>query len=285
MFLVALPVLVHISNPGNHCRRESGNSYAIPGECWTRLIYVDVPLSAYDISGITANCLIILSAIVSIIAAYMRMKTIIYVAGCFMILTALEPIGYTAAVAGVYVASETTPQLTDISREVHKQMKSSLYDYKDRATAVTAAWDNIMISGCCCGVDGYRDFLELGDDIPEYCSCNIGYYYKPRCYKGLDTCKMDDKYNVTSDGCFAYVMYQIEEDRNNFHVAKMIAIMSVSTSQLVLVILAMMCTSCCLWIPNKGGSTSGGDEIVSLSEGGYANDDAVLYTTDKAVMI
>ena len=290
MFLVSLPVLVTISNPGNHCRRESRHDNSIPGECWTRLIYVQVPLSAYDISGIAANCLIIVSAIVSIIASYMRMKVIIYVVGCFMILTALEPIMYTVAVGGVYAASETTPQLTEISSEVHKQMKSSLYAYSAGDAAVTAAWDEIMIKDCCCGVDGFRDFLEIGEKIPDCCTCRAAFYYEPAlCYKGSGTCHVDSKYNATSNGCFAHVMDRIEEDRNDCYVAKMIVFLSVSISQLVFVILAMMCTSCCLWVPTKGVSTSGDDDgsvkFVSLPEGGNVKDDLLIYTTDTVVLI
>ena len=70
MFLVALPVLSQIINPCAKCEKRVMNYHGIYGKCWTGLVSVKTPLNAYDISGITSNCLIFLLSVLSVIAAY-----------------------------------------------------------------------------------------------------------------------------------------------------------------------------------------------------------------------
>ena len=287
MFLVALPVLSQIINPGAKCEKACWAYYGIHGECWTSLVSVKSPLNAYDITGITSNCLIILLSVLSVIAAYKRKKIIIYASGCLVILAALVLMVYTGIMISLYAENGDTPNSSDISREVHDQLIDSLYAYRDGNSAVKKAWENIMKMGCCCGIDGYMDFLELGEEIPEYCTCTLNTYFSyswspvyqcnsGNCYQSK--CDMDSKYNVTSKGCMELVLDQVQEDQNHILIIKMITFMSVSTSQLILVTLAMMFTSCCLHVPTQsdcGGSVHG-SKFVPLPEPGDTQDDTSI---------
>ena len=170
VFLVAVPVFAQISRPGAICH---WNYYRHVRECWSQLVNVDVPLTAYDITILATNCLIISFAVVSIIAAYMRKKITIYVAGCFIILTALVLMVYSGAVGGFFAARHATPVYGHVTREVRSQLKNSLFSFREGDPIVNSVWKNMMFNGCCCGVDGYKDFLELGQEIPEECTCNI----------------------------------------------------------------------------------------------------------------
>ena len=283
VFLVAVPVFVQISRPGTRCHWNSWDYHRGNGECWSQLVNVDVPLTAFDITGLATNCLIISLAIVSIIAAYMRKKVIIYVAGCIIILTTLVLMVYSGAMGGFFAARHDAPDSEHVKREVRSQLKNSLFSFREADPIVNSVWENTMSDGCCCGVDGYSDFLELGQEIPEQCTCrfrrNSCYYYN---------CHMVTGYNVTSKGCFGMIMTQIQNDRNDIHLAKMITFMSVSTLQLIIVILAMMCASCCLHVPTKGGSSSSSDSRVRLAplpEPEDTNDDVLIDASDKDAII
>ena len=302
VFLVAVPVFVQTSSPGTRCHWNSWDYHGCNGECWNQLVNVDVPLTAFDITGLPTNCLIISLAIVSIIAAYMRKKVIIYVAeviiyvaGCFIILAALVLMVYSGAMGGFFAARHAAPDLDHVTREVRSQLKNSLFSFREGDPIVNSVWENTMSDGCCCGVDGYSDFLELGQEIPEQCTCRIqrnsySGNLDARCYDTGYNCHLDTKYNVTLKGCFGNIMRQIQNDRNDIHIAKMITFLSVSTLQLVIVILAMMCTSCCLQVPTKGGSSSSSsdssrDRFAPLPEPEDTNDDVLIDASDKDAII
>ena len=115
-----------------------------------------------------------------------------------------------------------------------------------------------MNDGCCCGVDGYRDFLKLGMEIPEYYKCTLPGTSRsrrngiPTCY-GKDSVFCDNvpEYNETSSGGFRCIVKHIQHDQKQIHVTKMIMFMSVSTGQLILVILAMVFTFRSAHAPTK----------------------------------
>ena len=283
LFLVVLPVLLSVSNPGTHCDRHTWGYFGIDGDCWSSLVNIKVPLSAYDITGITFNCLIILLSVLSVIAAYKRMKIIIYVAGCLIILASLVLMAYTGILGGLYAANRDVPQSSHISSEVHRQLKSSLFDYREGNRAVIGAWENTMKEDCCCGVDGFGDFPDIGVTIPERCACKGHSEKNPfdRPYCSTDRtreCHMDSTYNVTTRGCLGHIMDQVQDYQKVVHVVKMITFMSVSTLQLILIILAMMSTSCCLYVPTKCDSTNSGsrDSLIPLLEPEDAKDDVLI---------
>ena len=141
---------------------------------------------------------------------------------------------------------DNAPDLSIVRLEVHDKLKASLYQYDNNNPDVKTIWDNTMIGGCCCGANSYRDFLEIGKEIPVSCKCKPasppkGNYYTT-CYNEHIYCDNDATYNVTSRGCFDYIMWQVEPDRADLHVDKMNVFMYVSTAQLVLVIFAMIFT-------------------------------------------
>ena len=281
--------MLQIGNPGAKCNRDIWDHYGLHGECWSSLVSVKTPLklNAYDITGITSNCLIILLSLLSVIAAYKKKKIIIYVVGCLIILATLVLILYTCLIISLFAESRDAPNSFDSSGEVYDQLMDSLHAYRDGDPTVMNAWENMMKEGCCCGVVGYRDFLKTGTDIPEYCTCNVEktsdrmiYYPGTRvCYTITSReCHVEPKFNVTSIGCREYVLDQVQENQNHVLIIKIITLMSVSTSQLILVFLAMMFTSCCLHVPKQSdcGRSVNRGKFVPLPEPEDSKDDASI---------
>ena len=129
-FVAVLPVLVQFSSPGTQCKRDGWFPYDNTHECWNQLINVEVPMSAYDITGITSNCLIILFSVLSIIASYRRKKIIIYAASCLVMLTAVMLMIYTGQMRKLYEENmDNAPEFESITREVYHQLKDSLHQY------------------------------------------------------------------------------------------------------------------------------------------------------------
>ena len=135
-----------------------------------------------------------------------------------------------------------------------------------------------MKKGCCCGVDGYKNFIEIGEEIPEYCSFRVSnnylyidgsrYYICNSPSHLYFECDLDSQYNVTSKGCSEFVLDQVQKDQRHIRIMKIKTFGYVSSSQLILVFLAMMFTSCCLYVPTQsdpGGSVSG-SKLVPLPE-------------------
>ena len=264
MFLVAMPVLVNVSNPSTHRDRRVWDHFGINGKGWSQRVNIEIPLSTYDITTITSNCLIILFSVLSVVAAWKRKKIIIYVLGCLIILTALVLMVYTGVMVGLYSENHSVLGSSLITHKVHNQLMDSLYSFGNSNPDIKTFLVNTMIDGCCCGVDGYRDFLEIEKEIPVCCKCRPpgpGSYTAPTCYGQVhDYCDNDPKYNVTSVGCFGHILEKIQHDRRGIHVTKMITFMSVSTLQLILVILAMIYTFRYAHAPanvNRDNSNSG----------------------------
>ena len=129
MFLVALPVLVSVSNPSTHHDRHVWDHFGINGKGWSQRANIEIPLSTYDITAITSNCLIIMFSVLLVVAAWKRKKIIIYVMGCLIILTALVLMVYTGVMAGLYRESHSVPCSSRIAHKVHNQLMDSLYSF------------------------------------------------------------------------------------------------------------------------------------------------------------
>ena len=101
--------------------------------------------------------------------------------------------------------SYIAPEFQRIYREVYHQLKDSLHQYDNNNPDVKAIWDNTVNGRCCCGVDSYRNFLEIGKEIPVYCKCRTAPspngYNHVICYgREYSYCEIDATNNVTSRG-------------------------------------------------------------------------------------
>ena len=142
---------------------------------------------------------------------------------------------------------DNAPEFESITREVYHQLKDSLHQYDNNNPDVKTIWKNTMIGGCCCGADSYRNFLQIGKEIPEYCKCGPGPsadgYDHPTCYGNeYSYCEINAAYNGTRRGCHRYIIFQMLPYLADIYVVKINMFMYVSTAQLVLIIFAMIFT-------------------------------------------
>ena len=202
-------------------------------------------------------------------------------AGCPMTLTALILMMNTCLMVGQYQDGQDVSDSSRVLEEVRDQLEYSMDMYNNNYPDIKRSWDNIMKDGCCCGVHSYKDFLELGKEIPVYCKCipprTEGYGYgHETCYGNADIfCNNVPEYNVTSSGCFRYIKRHIQHYRKQIHVAKMIMFMSVTAAQLILVILAMIFTFRSVFAPAKESSdnSNGSVKFAPLVEPTEAKED------------
>ena len=246
-----MPVLVRLSSPCNKRTRYQWLQYDSSQKCWNQLIDVNVTTSVYDITDPTTHGFIILLSVFSVVAAYTQNNILIVNAGCILIITSEVLMLFTYQMAVQYKESHDVPYLSRISEEVHNQLQISKDMFNNDYPDIKRSWDNTIQDGCFCCVDSYGDFLEIRNQIPEYCKCTLpgpsGYrpYSHPTCSDNADIFYDNvSEYNVTSRGCFRYIIGHIQHNSKQIHVVKMITFMSVTTVQLILFILVMIFTFC-----------------------------------------
>ena len=249
-FMTVLPVLSKLSSPGNKRTRYQWFQYDGSRKCWNQLIDVKATTIVYDITGPTFNFIILLS-VFSVVAAYKLKNIMIVKAACILIITSEVLMLFTYQLAVQYRKSNEVFHSSRILKQVHDQFQHLMYLHNNDYNDIKRSWDNTIQHGCFCGVDSYGDFLELRNQIPEYCKCTFpgpsGYrpYNHPTCSDNADIfCDIVPQYNLTSTGCFRYIIRHIQHDRKPIHVAIMIPFMSVTTVQLILFILVMIFTFC-----------------------------------------
>ena len=273
LFVTVLPVLVRLSSPGNKETRYQWLQYDSSRKCWNQLIDGNVTTSVYDITDPTTHGFIILLSVFSVVAAYKQKNIMIVNAGCILIITLEVLMLFTYQMAVQYKESHGVPYLSRISEEVHNQLQISKDEYNKDYPDIKRSWDNTLKDGCFCGVDSYKDFLEHRNQIPEYCKCTLPgpsgsrRYSYPTCSDNADISYDNvSEYNVTSRGCFRYIIGHIQHDNKQIHVVKMITFMSVTTVQLALFLLAKVFKFC---------SSSASDSLEEPDEANeYSSSDA-----------
>ena len=231
---MAFPVFNHYSSLSLRCSEAPWNVHEFTDECWKQLVNIAAPFGMYDITGIIINCLFVLFVFSRMMLSWVRQLPFVR---CLLLLMAIVALfTNTGILETILMPYCGTRHQSDLSQEVRHKLKESLLDYRDRSyPEATAVWDTTMKEGCCCGVDGLSDFLDLGQDVPESCSC-LGSFSKPRCYVTGMNCDLDQEYNVTSRGCLKHVMEKIEGWEGSVLVLKSVTYVSISLLQFSLVI-------------------------------------------------
>ena len=210
--MVILLWMVHASNPGYYCTRDLENPCGVNGEYWKQLVDIQLPLSISDIVCLIFHSLVILLLVLSFIVVCSR-KTIKTDKTVIGFLIATEVVFTLFYFYTVIITNRLVPGSSYFSREVHSQLKNSLLVYVDgEDDIINNAWEGTLKDGCCCGVDGYTDFLDLGAEIPEYCTCTSNMTSNsstPRCYDSQHECEIEHKYNVTTKGCYQFISSKI----------------------------------------------------------------------------
>ena len=236
--IVALLYVVNISNPAMFCTRDLLNSCGDSGQNWMRLVDIEVPLSISDIVYLISNSLIILLSVLSFIVVC-NGKTIMTYERVMNLLFASEVVlmlffGY-ALVIQINAPNRFAPGSADISSKIRIQLKDSLHYYSEGEDVImNNAWEGTMKDGCCCGVDGYTDFLDIDAEIPEYCTCTSNMTNNsstPRCYNPRLECERKTKYNVTTKGCYNFIIDKLQSYQKRIHQLKFLIFILVSAMQ------------------------------------------------------
>ena len=232
---MAFPMFNNYSSLSLRCSEAPWKVHQFTDECWKQLVNIGIPLGMYDITGIIINGLFIVLVTSRMMLSWVRQLPFVR---CLLLLMAIVALfANTGILETILTPYCGTHDQRDISQEVRQQLKKSLLEYRDRSYPETkAVWDTTMKEGCCCGVDGLSDFLDLGQDVPESCSC-LGSFSKPRCYVIGMNCDLDQEYNVTSRGCLKHVMEKMEGWEGSVIVLKSVTYLSISLLQFSLVIL------------------------------------------------
>ena len=221
--MMALLFKVHASNPGYYCTHDLENPCSVNVEYWKQLVDIQVPLSINDIVCLIFHSLVILSLVLYFIVVCNGKKIKTYKT-VIILLYATEMvllIFYLYTVIQSHAPNRLVPDSSDLSRGIRSQLKDSLHSHSEGEDAViNNAWEMTMKDGCCCGVDGYTDFLDIGAEIPEYCTCTSNMTSNsstPRCYDPQLECEIETKYNVSTKGCYKFISSKVQFHLNRIN--------------------------------------------------------------------
>ena len=136
----------------------------------------------------------------------------------------------------------------DLQHTVHSQLKDSLPRYNEDGFLLREAWDNTIADGCC-GVDGYKDFVNLNMSIPSVCQTE-------ELNLSAKTVAVAGKKTFTS-GCVDAVMLHIigSEERRFFALLCLIAF------NMIILAAVTVCTSITLCLIKKPPSILNDDQL------------------------
>ena len=130
----------------------------------------------------------------------------------------------------LYLTSARPEQANVISSQLSKSLLQ--YGHDD---VITRAWQNTMRDGCCCGLNGYQDFTNIGMDVPPHCGC-YDEEEQPCFYKGctrrcisnlnrLSDCIASPHTNFTNAGCLPFVVDKVDGTTKSVAVAQVVSVM------------------------------------------------------------
>ena len=232
-------LMVNVSNPGYYCTVDLWNYCGDNGEYWKQLVDIKVPLSIDDMACLTYTSLVMLLSVLSLIAVCNKKKTmnnnvllsLLFASGMVLLLFSV----YTIAIQ-LYAPNRSAPGSSDISSKIRSHLKDSLHAYSngEDGNFNNYAWEMTMKDGCCCGVDGYTDFLDVGAEIPEYCICTSNMTSNSstlHCYDPQYECEIETEYNVTTKGCYEFITSHVQSHQNDIYFRKFLMSMCVSAIQ------------------------------------------------------
>ena len=225
-------------------------------EYWKQLVDIKAPLSTDDIVCLISNALVILFSVLSYIVVSKRKKLMACktVKCCFSatVIVVMSFTGY-SILTQAHSTNRLLPALSDVSRGIRSQLNGSLNSYIDGDDAgIHKAWVRTMKDGCCCGVDGYTDFLDLGAKMPEYCICTSNMTSNssaPRCYGSQLEC--DAKNNLATKGCYGFIINKIQLYKYDIRNTKICTSMFSCIMQYVVLFLSMYSLSYYFPAPKK----------------------------------
>ena len=214
-----------------------------PSPCWTDLVNYYQNMNWFDVTlMVCIGCLIACSFGVLIdVVQYHKTPRKVSSFRCTISLITISSRAYLLLLVGAIVffnSFRSSIYSTDLRDNIRMQLEYSLPLYDADGFRLREAWDNTMEDGCCCGVDGYRDFDILNMSIPSVCQiqhhfCDIYLDSGPVLVDGEET---------SSLGCLDSILANIDyiEERST----SMFLCLSIFITSILLIVVAII--KCCL---------------------------------------
>ena len=233
MLLLLSMLIVYYYTPGNgvdggydnafsSCDRSGWRWAQLYGPCWNSLIKLQPTTTWIDIAVIIGFALILLCSIALVLCRYTKLSKKYPIERFFQKVIAIIPIVIlflpiliACFFLQLYMTSSRPMQTKAISSQLSKSLLQ--YGHDDN---ITRAWHNTMRDGCCCGLHGYQDFINIGVDAPPHCECYDE--EEQHCsYKGCTRQHNSDSYrqsectaslnsNFTNAGCLSLVEDKVD---------------------------------------------------------------------------
>ena len=248
--LVLLLMLIVYYTPGNgvdgghdnalsSCDRSGWRWAQLYGPCWNSLIKLPATTTWIDITVIIGFALMLLCSIALVLCRYTKLlkkypvERFYQKVIAFMLIVILSLVILKACLfSRLYMTSARPVQTNAISSQLSKSLLQ--YGHDDN---ITRAWYNTMRDGCCCGLQGYQDFINIGVDVPPHCECYDE--EEQLCsYKGCNRQHNSDSYrqsectgslnsNFTNAGCLSFVVDKVDSTTKSVAVVQFVTVVLV----------------------------------------------------------
>ena len=223
MALGAMPKLMTYraaghGGPWSMCDRSGWRWVQLHGPCWTSLIKLQADTTWYDIIHMTGYAGVLLCSLIVVLLRCTRCsKKHSIEKCCSRIILVLGFAMNLSACGNLYIYVQQYKLSDNMAITIYGQLSESLQFY-DNDDTITRAWQNTMLDGCCCGMQGYQDFTNIGMEVPPHCGCYEE--QQPGLYDGCtqrskDGCTASPNTNFTNTGCLEFVFHNVSENAMN----------------------------------------------------------------------
>ena len=201
--------------PGSMCDRSGWRWVHLHGPCWTSLIKLQADATWYDIIHLTGYAEALLCSLIVVLLRCKCCSKMPSIERCFRrIILTLGFVMVLSAFGNLYIYVQQYKLSDHMAVTISGQLSESLQLYGND-DIITRAWQNTMLDGCCCGMQGYQDFTNIDMEVSPYCGC-----YKeqqPDLYKGCSQlsrigCAAEPNTNITNKGCLEFVFHNTSDN-------------------------------------------------------------------------
>ena len=289
--LFGLPMIQKFISNGQ-CNRKHWKYSKIYGDCWSDMLQVKITTTTLEATSMIVNGIELTVAIFGILAAYKRWKRAVYLLSTVILIATILLMVLCGITGGSYAAYGTLGSTVNLNHDIEFQMMETFQDaFGNDFYKYQDAWKNTMRLGCCCGVNGYKDFFDVGfetNDVPEYCKCQKD-YYDFVCNTNID---YDDRYcsaapgtNITSKGCLSFVLDEIQYNRKTGFIVELSFISSVASLYFILSLMALSCAGCALKEHIESNLDPAPNDIAIVAKKCLADDDHLIGISEKEQIV
>ena len=291
MGLFGLPLIQKFISNGQ-CNRNGWDYSNTYGDCWSDMLQVKITTTTLETTSMIMNGIELTVAIFGILAAYKRWKRAVYLLSTIILVATILLMVLCGITGGSYAAYGTLRSTGDLNRDIEFQMMETFQDaFENNFYKYQDAWENTMKLGCCCGVNGYQDFQDVGyepNDVPENCQCRKSYWdlvCNTYPYFGGRTCSAVPGTNITSKGCLSYVLNEIQYNRKTGFIVELSFISSLASLYFILSLLALSCAGWALKEHTECNLEPAPNDVAIIAKKYLADDDHLIGISDKEQII